>query len=137
MSVFRWLFKSKKSMAKENTKPVRVGKYTISTHAQNRVAQKNRKVSKLDMLRNLFGKPNVITDVKYDKTGRPSYNRIDKKTSSSINPVTNYVATFRRISDKEEKNYKLVKKGNKYYVYEEKSKRKNKVKRKHNKSNKK
>ncbi len=124
MSVFRWLFKSKKSMAKKDTKPVRVGKYTITKHAQNRVALDDRNVSKLDMLRNLFGKPNVITNVKYDKTGRPSYNRIDKKTSASINPTTNYVATFRRISEQEERIYKLMKKGNKYYVYEQKNKRK-------------
>ncbi len=53
-------------MAKPNTKRVRLGKYTVSSHAQNRVVDPKRKMSKLDMLRKLFTKPNVITPIKTD-----------------------------------------------------------------------
>ncbi len=117
MSVFKWLVKSKKEMSEVNTRPVRIGKYTITSHAQNRVAQKDRKVSKLDMLRNLFGKPNKITEVEYDKVNRPAYNRIGKVHTSAINPVNNNVASIRKISNSEKKKYNLKKKGKKYYVH--------------------
>lgn len=113
MSLLSWLFKPKKEMAKKNTKPVRVGKYTISSHAQNRVVQKDRNITKWGLIDNLFTKPNAIAVVKGQKPFR-SYNRIGKRLTTSINPDTNVVVTARRVSEKEKREYNLIKRGNKY-----------------------
>ncbi len=58
MSILSFLFKPKKEMAKKNTKRVKVGKYTITKHAQNRIVEENRNINKIDVLDNLFTKPN-------------------------------------------------------------------------------
>ena len=49
MSILGWFLKSKKAMAKENTKHVKMGKYEISSHAQNRTAEKSRNLKKSDI----------------------------------------------------------------------------------------
>lgn len=36
-------------MAKKNTKRVKVGKYTITKHAQNRIVEESRKINKIDV----------------------------------------------------------------------------------------
>ena len=56
MSILSWFLKPKKAMAKEQTKHVKMGKYEISSHAQNRTAEKSRNLKKSDMVINLFGK---------------------------------------------------------------------------------
>lgn len=56
MSILGFLFKSKKEMAKKDTKRVKVGKYTITSHAQNRTVDATRKLTKKDMLVNLLSK---------------------------------------------------------------------------------
>lgn len=108
MSIVSFLFKPKKEMAKKNTKSVRVGKYTITKHAQNRIIEESRKINKLDVLENLFTKPNGITPVKVDEKKRPSYNRIEKRATISINPSNNKVVTCRPVSNKEIRDYNLV-----------------------------
>lgn len=108
MSILGFLFKPKKEMAKKNTKRVKVGKYTITKHAQNRIVEEVRKINKLDVLDNLFTKPNGVTKTRYDVDGRPSYNRIGKRATTSINPNNNVVTTCRPISVKEIKFFNLV-----------------------------
>ena len=108
MSILGFLFKPKKEMAKKNTKSVKVGKYTITKHAQNRIVEKSRNINKIDVLDNLFTKPNAITKVKYDKLGQPSYNRVGKRATTGINPINNNVVTCRPVSDKEIRDFKLV-----------------------------
>ena len=46
MSILSWFLKSKKEMAKENTSRVRMGKYEVSSHAQNRIVEPSRKLKK-------------------------------------------------------------------------------------------
>ena len=46
MSILGFLLKPKKEMAKKETKRVKVGKYTITRHAQNRIVERNRKINK-------------------------------------------------------------------------------------------
>ena len=114
MSILTWLLKSKKEMAKKNTKPVKLGKYTVTSHAQNRTVEPSRKTTKIDVVDNLFTKPHAITTVKFDRLGRPSYNRVGKRITTSINPSNNNVVSLRPVSDSEEKKYNLVKRRNRY-----------------------
>jgi len=102
------LFKPKKEMAKKDTKKVKVGKYTITKHAQNRIAEGSRNIHKLDVLDNLFAKPNGITETKIDKNSQPSYNRVGKRVTTSINPVNDNVVTCRSVSRQEKRDFDLV-----------------------------
>lgn len=108
MSILGFLFKPKKEMAKKNTKRVRVGKYIITKHAQNRIVEEVRKINKIDVLDNLFTKPNGITKVKYDELGQPSYNRVGKRATTGINPTNNNVVTCRPVSRQDRRDFNLV-----------------------------
>lgn len=108
MSILSFLFKPKKEMAKQNTRKVKVGKYTITTHAQHRIVEKNRKINKIDVLDNLFTKPNGITKIKYDGLGQPSYNRVGKRVTTAINPTNNNVVTCRPVSKQDRRSFNLV-----------------------------
>lgn len=75
MSVIRLFFKTN---GQKNTARVRIGKYTISSHAQNRIVDPKRQLSKLDLLINLYGdsensNPYVHKDgktIQYDRINR-------------------------------------------------------------------
>lgn len=108
MSILGFLFKSKKEMAKKNTKRVKVGKYTITKHAQNRIAEETRNINKIDVLDNLFTKPNGITKVKCDELGQPSYYRVGKRATTGINPTNNNVVTCRPVSRQDRRDFNLV-----------------------------
>lgn len=114
MSILSWFLKPKKEMAKKDTKHVKLGKYTITSHAQNRTVEPARKTTKWDVVDNLFTKPHAITKTKMDRLGRPSYNRVGKKITTSINPRNNNVVSLRPVSDAEEKKYDLVRRRGKY-----------------------
>ena len=60
MSILSFLLKPKKEMAKKNTQRVKVGRYTVTRHAQNRIVEESRKINKLDVLDNLSTKHKVI-----------------------------------------------------------------------------
>ena len=107
MSILGFLFKSKKEMARENTKQVKVGKYTLTSHIQNRIADKTRKTSKVDVIDNLFTRPNAKTNVRIDEFGRPSYNRVGKRITTSVNPENHNVVSCRPISKQEIKKFDL------------------------------
>ncbi len=113
MSIVSWLLKPKKKMTSPTTKTVRIGKYKISSHAQNRIAQKDRGLSKWGLIDNLFTKPNAVSSIKGERPFR-SYNRIGRRMTTSINPGTNVIATARRVSEAEKRKYNLIKRGNKY-----------------------
>ncbi|NLN80775.1 MAG: hypothetical protein GX132_05260 [Erysipelotrichia bacterium] len=99
MGLIIWLLKPKRKMAKKYTRPMSLGKYIIRSHAQNRVVEKDRKISKKDVPINLFTKPIKITKTKYENK-KPSYKRIGKMITTSINPKTNYVVSVWRTSSK-------------------------------------
>ncbi len=110
MSILGFLLKSKKEMAKKDTKRIKVGKYTITKHAQNRIVQEDRKINKIDVLENLFTKPNGISQTKIDKnTNQPSYNRVGKHATTSINPTNNNITTCRPVSQQDARDFNLVK----------------------------
>ncbi len=107
MSIISFLFKPKKNMAKKDTKRVKVGKYTITKHAQKRIVDESRHINKFDVLRNLFTKPNGISKVKYED-GKPSYNRVGKQATTIINPTNNNVVSCRPISRQDRRDFDLV-----------------------------
>jgi hypothetical protein len=88
MSILSWLLKPKKEMAKEYTKRVRIGKYTISSHAQNRVADPKRNLKKMDMIQNLYGKSIKSSPYIY-KDGTVQYDKLNKRNKTVTN-ITKY-----------------------------------------------
>ena len=107
MSILGFLFKRKNEMAKKDTKRVKIGKYTLTAHAQNRIVDRTRKIEKLDVLDNLFTKPNGITKIVYDKNG-PSYRRVGKRITTAINPTNNKVTTCLPVSRQDKKEFDLI-----------------------------
>lgn len=107
MSILSFLIKPKKRMARDNTKHVKVGKYILTSHAQNRIVDKTRKMDKIDVLDNLFTRPNGISKTVYDKNG-PSYRRIGRRITTAINPTNNKVTTCLPISRQDRKEFDLI-----------------------------
>lgn len=101
MSIISWLLKPKKEMAKADTKHVKIGKYSVSAHAQNRTVQKDRSLKKTDMLDNLLRPPLYTTPTKSDKYGRKSYSRIGKKSVTWINPQSNVVTSTKKTNSRD------------------------------------
>lgn len=114
MSLLGFLFKSKKNMAKVPTKRVKIGKYTVTSHAQNRLVDKKRKLKKTSLLENILFKPLVIEETKFDKEGRSSYTRIGRFATTQINPKNYNINSIWKNNKREAKKYNLEKKGNKY-----------------------
>lgn len=104
MSIISWFLKPRKEMAKKNTKHVRLGKYEISSHAQNRTVEKNRNLKKRDMVQNLFGK-SLQSDIYMYTDGRTiQYDRLNKNNRTVTNIVEkgNIVKTIRKYHKKNE-----------------------------------
>ncbi len=95
-------------MAKPNTKQVRIGKYKVSPHAQNRVAEPGRNLKKSDMTSNLLLKPDYQSKVD-EKHG--AYTKVRKKIVTHIMPKTNIVKSIRRTSNTENEIKRLKKRG--------------------------
>lgn len=96
MSIIGFLLKSKKKMAKEDTGHVKVGKYTITPHAQNRTSNPTKKDCKKVKYRIGFAKENISDKTlthaskgEYTKTNRlksggHGQEAIDYMTSTGI-----------------------------------------------------
>ena len=98
MSILGWLLKPKKEMAKENTKHVRIGKYEISSHAQNRTVDTSRNLKKKDMLINLLGKTSKNSKTYTHTDGTKQYDRVNDKnrTLTHIVNKTNVVKSINK-----------------------------------------
>ena len=114
MSILNFLLKSKKSMAKANALPIRIGEFNITAHTQNRIADPSRHLKKTDLIDNLFEDPIAILPVKYEVEIKPSYTRIGKVATTQINPENNNVNTIYRTNAREAKKYGYEKRGRKY-----------------------
>lgn len=97
MSIISFLLKSKKEMKKEDTKWIKVGKYTLSSHAQNRIVDLKRDLKKKDMLQNLFGKSENSELYKH-KDGSIQYDRVNphNRTLTHIIQQKNVVKSINR-----------------------------------------
>ena len=95
--------KSRRAMANKNTRPVKVGRFIVTTHAQNKMIL--RDIPNEAMIRNLCRKPEAKSPVKYDSIGRPSYNRHNTESTTSINPISKNVATIHALKEEDAKKY--------------------------------
>ena len=98
MSVLNYFFKSKKKMANKNTSHIRIGKYIISSHAQNRIVDPKRNLKKKDLIINLFGKsknskPYLHIDGKTNQYDRINYHN---RTITHITINKNMVKSIRK-----------------------------------------
>lgn len=114
MSLLGFMLKSKKNMAKTNTRPIKVGKYNVTSHAQNRIVESKRRLKKTDVIDNLYLKPLATGPIKYDTKGRPSYSRIGRYATTQINPKNNNITSIWRTSKIDAKKYNLERRGRKY-----------------------
>lgn len=108
MSILGFLLKPKKEMAKKNTKRVRMGKYTITRHAQNRIVEPARNLKKKDMIINLFGRLSKNSNSYIYKDGIEQYDRINEnnRTVTHITKKDNMVKTIQKYhSTKNGKRY--------------------------------
>lgn len=97
MSILGFFLKPKKEMAKHNTKYVRMGKYTITSHAQNRIVQPDKNLSKVDMISNLFGRSKNSNTYTH-RDGTRQYDRLNRKnrTITFITADKHRVKTIRK-----------------------------------------
>ena len=104
MSILSWFLKPKKEMAKKNTKHVKMGKYEISSHAQNRTVEDKRKLRKKDMVQNLFGKSLESKPYTHSDGKTVQYDRLNKnnRTVTHIIKKGYLVKTIRKYHKKNE-----------------------------------
>ena len=114
MSIFSWFLKPKKEMAKKNTKHVKVGKYEVSSHAQNRVAEKSRDLKKKDMVINLLGKSQNSPNYQHTD-GTVQYDRVNEKnrTLTHIVNKSNVVKSINKFHDTDRARKQVYKNFNK------------------------
>lgn len=98
MSILGFLLKSKKEMARKNTKRIRVGKYTITSHAQNRIVETARNLKKKDLLINLFGTASRNSEYYQYTDGTEQYDRVNarNRTVTHIAKKGNKVKTIQK-----------------------------------------
>ena len=95
--------KSRRAMSNKNTRPVKVGTFNVTSHAQNQMIV--RDIPNEAMIRNLCRKPAARSPVKYDSRGWPSYNRHNTESTTSINPANRNVSTIHALKKSDAKRY--------------------------------
>ena len=101
MSILSWLLKPKRKMSQPNTRWVRLGKYTVTSHAQNRTVDTSRNLKKKDMVINLFGKTSKNSKTYTHTDGTKQYDRVNDKnrTLTHIINKTNVVKSINKFHD--------------------------------------
>ena len=104
MSILSWFLKPKKQMAKKNTPRVRIGKYKVSSHAQNRTVDPKRDLRKKDMVQNLCGRSIQSEPYLHKDKQTVQYDRLNKnnQTVTYITKKGNVVKTIRKYHKKDE-----------------------------------
>ena len=72
MSVLELLLKPRLQMNKKRVREVFLGNLRLSAHAQRRMNRQDGKISKIDLLRNLYGKDFIKTPKKEEWIKRTS-----------------------------------------------------------------
>ena len=98
--------KSRRAMSNKRTRPVKVGRFIVTSHAQNRMVE--RDIPNEAMIRNLCRKPAAKSPIKYDSIGRPSYHRHNTESTTTINPISKNVSTIYALNEKVAKRYGIA-----------------------------
>ena len=98
MGILRYMFKPKKRMSRKNTSQIKIGKYTVSSHAQNRIVDPKRNLKKKDLIINLFGKSNNSKPYLHKDGKTTQYDRINyrNRTITHITLNKNMVKSIRK-----------------------------------------
>lgn len=98
MSILGWFLKPKRKMAIPNTRHVRIGKYRVTSHAQNRTVDPTRKLKKKDMVINLLGKTSRNSKTYTHIDGTIQYDRVNdrNRTITRITKKGRKVKTIQR-----------------------------------------
>lgn len=91
--------KTKENLADPNVKHIKVGRYTVTPHAQNQMA--DRDIYTGEVVQNLCRKPVAKTEPKRDNRGRLGYQRYSDSVMTVVNPESKKVATVRGYHDDE------------------------------------
>lgn len=94
--------KSRKAMNRPHTRPVKVGRFIVTSHAQNRLV--DRDYTAECMIENLCRKPMANTPARIDAKGW-SYHRLGSKMTTAIDPTNKNVMTIFQTKRKEAKKY--------------------------------
>lgn len=97
MSLFSFFHKPIEEMKNKNTKRIKVGRYTISSHAQNQIADPRRNLKKTDLTSNLFLKADYVSKPEKREDGSYSYARIRGKVCTHIVPKNRLVKTIHKV----------------------------------------
>lgn len=95
--------KKRSEMAKKGTPRVKVGRFIVTSHAQNRMIE--RDIPNEAMIRNLCRKPVAKGLVKIDNRGNPSYERHNTESTTCINPIEKTATTIYPLNKKTAKMY--------------------------------
>jgi hypothetical protein len=113
MGILKFLLKPRRKMAKKHTAYVDVGKYHLTSHCQSRIVE--RQIKKRRVIGHFLFRELADSPTKIDEKGQPSYNRIGRRITSSINPSNNNVVTIRNTNKREAKSFGLEKRRNGSY----------------------
>ena len=110
MSLINWILKPISDMSNTKTKPVKIGRYLVTGHAQNRVADSKRNLKKSYVVRNLLGHSYETTC--YDYKGEMQYDRIhmSTRTITHISPK-HHVKTIYKLENPKKHIMKGIKNG--------------------------
>ena len=97
MSLFSFFRKPIEEMKNTNNKRIKIGRYTISSHAQNQIANEKRNLKKIDLTSNLFLKADYVSKPEKRESGSYSYVRIRGKVCTHIVPKTRLVKTIHKV----------------------------------------
>ena len=91
--------KTKEDLADPGVKHIKVGRYTVTPHAQNQMAL--RDIYTGEVVHNLCRKPVAKTEPKRDNRGRLGYQRYSESVMTVVNPESKKVASVRGYHDDE------------------------------------
>lgn len=120
MSLISFIFKNKKSMAEPYTKRVKLNKYTLTSHAQNRIVDKTRKLTKFDVIDDYYKPKLYKSPIMKDDDGSKKYYRVGRRITSVISYPTNNVRTLWNNNPRRLKKYGIVHRKRKVFKHEKK-----------------
>lgn len=125
MSTLGFLLKRKELMKKQYTTPVRIGKYVITSHAQNRIVDQSRNLKKIDLINTLFRPPLWVGKTETRMVETPSKVIVGRSATIKINPFNNNIITIWKTGQRKAKKYGFNDSSKKYAKSDNKRRKSN------------